>query len=34
MAYLYLGIAIVAQVAGTAALKSEVGFTKLGAPWS
>jgi len=34
MAYLYLGIAIVAQVAGTTALKSEVGFTKLGPPWS
>ena len=30
MAYLYLGIAIVAEVAGTAALKGSVGFTKLG----
>src|SRR5262249_32698181 len=28
MVYLYLGIAIVAEVAGTAALKSSVGFTK------
>ena len=30
MAYLYLGIAIVAEVAGTAALKGSVGFTKPG----
>src|SRR5262245_44252936 len=30
MAYLYLGIAIVAEVSGTAALKGSVGFTKLG----
>jgi small multidrug resistance pump len=29
MAYLYLGIAIVAEVAGTAALKGSAGFTKL-----
>jgi len=28
MVYLYLGIAIVVEVAGTAALKSSVGFTK------
>jgi len=30
MAYLYLGIAIVAEVVGTVALKGSVGFTKLG----
>jgi len=33
MAYLYLGITIVAE-AGTAALKGSVGFTKLGPPCS